>query len=514
MNTRPGEAHGLRRRTLLQGTAAALALPLAARQPRAAERARFALGIASGQPRSDGVVLWTRLVADDLPARVDVAWEVAADEAFREVLVRGVETAEAAWAHSVHAEPAGLAPGRWYWYRFTALGERSLAGRTRTAPAPDAPATFACALASCQRWDTGHYAAWRHVAAEDLDAVVFVGDYIYESPQRADALRPLEQPAEVTTLPQYRARYATHKSDPALQAAHARFPWLLVWDDHEVVNDYAGLSGGERLDPDFPARRAAAYRAYWEHMPFPKALRPSGPDMRIYGRLDWGTLARLHLVDDRQYRDPQACPKPGRGGSNTVLEAACPGLLDPKRTLLGAEQERWLADGWDASRPWNLLVQQTLMARHSWAEPAFGTGAYWTDGWDGYAPARARLLGTVAARKVPGVVVLGGDVHSHYVADLKVDFDDSTAPIVATEFCGTSISSPGLPQSRLDAARMFNPHIHYGRSDQRGYLSLRVTRTGAEASLRVLADARDPASTASTAARYVVDPAKPGAQSA
>jgi alkaline phosphatase D len=504
----------VQRRTLLRGAAAALALPLAARTPRAAERARFPLGIASGQPRTDGMVLWTRLVADDLAERVDVAWEVAADEGFRDVVARGVETAEAAWAHSVHAEPAGLAPGRWYWYRFTALGERSPAGRTRTAPAPDAAATFACALASCQRWDTGHYAAWRHVAAEDLDAVVFVGDYIYEYAPRKDALRPLEQAGTVTTLPEYRARYATHKSDPALQAAHARFPWLLVWDDHEVVNDYAGLSGGERPDPDFASRRAAAYRAYWEHMPFPKAIRPTGPDMRIYGRLDWGTLARIHLVDDRQYRDPQACPKPGRGGGTTVMQAACPELVDPKRTLLGFAQERWLADGWDLARPWNLLVQQTLMARNSWTEPMAGTGFYWTDGWDGYAAARARLLGTVAERKVPGVVVLGGDVHAHYVADLKVDFDDPAAPVVATEFCGTSISSLGLPQARLDAARTFNPHLHYGRSDQRGWVTLRVTRTGAEGSLRVLADARDPASTASTAARFAVDPTKPGAQSA
>src|SRR5450755_1225861 len=206
-------------------------------------------------------------------------------------------------------------------------------------------------------------------------------------------------------------------------------------------------------------------------MPFAKSARPSGSDMRIVGRLDWGTLARIHLLDDRQYRDVQVCPRPGQGGSNTVPLAQCPALADPARTLLGAEQERWLAEGWDLARPWNLLTQQTLMARFSWQDPAHGGGVYWTDGWDGYAPARNRLLATVAAKKVPGVVVLGGDVHSNYVADLKADYDDAKSPTVASEFCGTSITSLALAQSRIDAALPFNPHIRFGRSDQRGYMS-------------------------------------------
>ena len=303
------------------------------------------------------------------------------------------------------------------------------------------------------------------------------------------------------------------KSDAALQTAHARAPWLLVWDDHEVGNDYANLRS-ERLDADFAMQRAAAYRAYWEHMPFPKSARPVGPDMRITGRLDWGRLARIHLLDDRQYRDPQVCPKPGRGGSNTVALAECGDLLDPKRTLLGAAQERWLADGWDTRRPWNLLAQQTLMARFAWRDPATGGGAYWTDGWDGSAPARNRLLGVVAERQIPGVVVLGGDVHSNYVADLKPDYDDPESPVVATEFCGTSITSLSLAQSRIDAARPFNPHIHYGRGDQRGYMRFRLDAKQLEAQVRVVDDARDPASGIATAARFVVDAAKPGASPA
>ncbi|MEP7057492.1 MAG: alkaline phosphatase D family protein, partial [Caldimonas sp.] len=389
MNAGPA-THRLRRRTLLQGGAALIAAPALLRFARAAD-ARFALGIASGQPRADGVVLWTRLTGAGVPERVDVHWEIAEDEAFGSIVASGNESADAAWAHSVHAEPAGLAPDRWYWYRFGALGERSATGRTRTAPLPGSAATLNFAIASCQRWEVGHYAAWRHLAAEDLDLVLFLGDYIYEYASRPDALRRTEG-GVVTTLAQYRARYATYKSDPALQTAHARLPWLMVWDDHEVGNDYANLRS-ETLAPDFATQRAAAYQAYWEHMPFPKSARPRGAEMRITGRLDWGRLARIHLLDDRQYREPQACPKPGRGGSNTVMLGACPELADPKRSLLGPDQERWLADGWDVARPWNLLAQQTLMARFAWNEPAFGTGVYWTDGWDGYAPARNRLLG-------------------------------------------------------------------------------------------------------------------------
>ncbi|MGZ5129740.1 MAG: alkaline phosphatase D family protein [Caldimonas sp.] len=497
----------LPRRRFVAGAAAFTVAPWLGSLARGADAARFSLGIASGQPRADGMVLWTRLNGDGLQERETVRWEMAADEKFQRIVARGEEIAEAAWAHSVHAEPAGLEPARWYWYRFSALGEQSPVGRTRTAPAADAQATLRFAIASCQRYDVGHYAAWRHVAAEDLDLVVFLGDYIYETASRPDAIRRHEG-GVARTLAEYRARYATYKSDPLLQAAHRAAPWLLVWDDHEVANDYANLQG-EDLAADFPARRAAAYQAYWEHMPFPKSARPRGPDMRIVGRLDWGSLARIHLVDDRQYRDVQACSKPGRGGSNTVALADCPGLVDPRRSLLGFEQERWLADGWDLTRPWNLLAQQTLMARFSWQDPAQG-GRYWNDGWNGYAASRNRLLGVVAEKKVPGVVVLGGDVHSNYVADLKADFDDPRSPVVASEFCGTSITSLSLAQSRVDAALPFNPHIHLGRSDQRGYMSFELDPKQLRVRLQTVDRPLDPASGITTTARFVVDPSQPG----
>jgi alkaline phosphatase D len=503
----------MQRRTLLRGGGALIVAPALLRHARGADLPRFALGIASGQPRPDGMVLWTLLTGAGLPERVTVRWELAHDEAFTQIAARGDEVAELAWSHSVHAEPKGLEPARWYWYRFSALGQQSRVGRTRTAPAVDAAASsFNFVITSCQRWDVGHYAAWKHVAAEELDAVFFLGDYIYEYATNAKSIRPVEG-GHVRTLAQYRARYATHKSDPALQAAHAAAPWLMVWDDHEVGNDYANLQGQE-LEPDFKTQRAAAYRAYWEHMPFPKSARPVDADMRITGRVDWGRLARIHLVDDRQYRDVQVCPKPGRGGSNTLALKDCPEFMDTRRTLLGMDQERWLADGWDTSRPWNLLAQQTLMARFSRTDPANGGGTYWTDAWDGYPAARRRLLDTVAQRQVPGVVVLGGDVHANYVADLKADFDDAAAPVIATEFCGTSITSLGQQQARVDAARGFNPHIRYARSEERGYMRFALDAKQLKVQVRVIDNALDPASGITTAARFVVDAARPGAVAA
>jgi alkaline phosphatase D len=309
----------------------------------------------------------------------------------------------------------------------------------------------------------------------------------------------------VRTLDQYRARYAQYKSDPLLQAAHAACPWLMVWDDHEVQNDYAGLHDVS------PAQRAAAYQAYWEHLPFPKAARPLGPNMRIFGRLDWGRLARIHLLDDRQYRDPQACPRWGRSGSNTVRLKDCAELLDPKRSLLGATQVQWLAYGWSLERPWNLVAQQTLMARFSRSDPAT-EATYWTDGWDGYAPARQRLLGGAAARGVPGLVVLGGDVHAHYVAQLKADYDDPKALVVGAEFCGTSISSRSTAQRDIDAALPFNPHLLYGRGTHRGTVQFRLDAKTLQADLRAVDDATDPASPVRSAARFVVEAGRPGVQ--
>jgi alkaline phosphatase D len=505
--------HPSRRHLLQAGAASLLAAPMFLRHARAADAPRFTLGVASGHARPDRLVLWTRLMGIDLPPSVPVQWELARDEAFTDIAARGTETAELAWAHSVHAEPAGLDPARWYWYRFSALGQRSPVGRTRTTPAVDAAASLRFAIASCQRWDHGHFAAWRHMAAQDLDLVMFLGDYIYEYPSRPDALRPHDGPL-LRTLAQYRNRYAQYKGDESLQAAHAAFPWLVIWDDHEVENDHARDRGQTLSGEAFMALRTNAYQAWWEHQPVPKAMRPVGPNLHLYHRFQWGRLATIHALDDRQYRDPQVCLPPLRTGGSSVVKAAdCPELRDAQRSLLGPAQERWLADGWDLQRPWNLLAQQTLMARLT-RQPVTrpDTGEFWTDGWDGYAPARSRLLGTVAERQVPNLVVLGGDVHANYVAHLKADFDDPKSPVIASEFCGTSISSHGPLQSRVDKMLALNPHVLYGRGDQRGYVAFTLDERHLQAALWVVDRPEDALSPVHVEARFTVEAGRPGPQ--
>lgn len=503
-----------RRHLLTLGTAG-LAAPAFVRHARAADVPRFGLGVASGHPQPESVVLWTRLTGLDLPPQLPVRWQIAHDEAFSSIAASGLETAEPGSAHSVHAEVAGLEPGRGYFYRFSALGQHSATGRTRTAPAADAPTTLHAVLASCQRYDHGLYAAWRDVAAREPDLVMFVGDYIYEYASPDGVVRAHDGPL-ARTLDQYRARYAQYKGDPLLQAAHAAAPWIVTWDDHEVENDYADEDGSTLFGAGLRRLRAAAYQAWWEHQPVPKAMRPVGPGARIYHRLDWGRLARIHTLDGRQYRDIQACRPMGRlGGASSVDAEACPELQDPTRSLLGHAQERWLANGWDIDRPWNLLAQQTLMARYSrTAVDGPRTGRYWTDGWDGYPLARQRLLQGAADRRLGGVVVLGGDVHAHVVADLKADAFNPEAPTAASEFVCTSISSRGMPQTILDRLRPHNPHLLHARSDQRGYIALQLTARTLHADLVAVQDPLNAFSPVNVSARYTVEHGRPGPQRA
>ncbi len=478
----------------------------------------FALGVASGAPRADGVVLWTRLayepgVDDRIPDHpIEVSWEIASDEAFRDPVRDGTVVAGSGLAHSIHVEIDGLSPDRWYWYRFRAGGAESPAGRTRTMPRPhDEVAGLRLALASCQQYEQGYYTAYRHMREEDLDLVVFVGDYIYESSWGSRHVRK-HLGGEPRTLDEYRLRHAQYRSDPHLSRMHATAPWLVTWDDHEVDNDYAA-DRGQDLDPAFLSRRAAAYRAYYEHMPLPRrSLSPDG-SMRIYDRYRFGRLAEFHVLDGRQYRSHQACPRTGRGGSNVVPVADCRALREAGRTMLGAQQERWLLDGLAASgTQWRLIAQQTLMAR---AQRVGDAGpSVWTDAWDGYPQARARLLDHLAEHRVDNVVVLGGDVHSYWVTDLKRDFDDPASPVVATEFVGTSITSQGWSQSRIDAVLRHNPHIRYARGDRRGYTVLEVRPDRVTATLRAVDTVKEEAAGVDTLARFAVESGRAGAMRA
>jgi alkaline phosphatase D len=486
----------------------------------------FSLGVASGSPRPNSIVLWTRILPDPLnadsvaPLPMVVQWEIAEDDAFRKITAKGSATALPELAHSVHVDVTGLQPDRWYWYRFMLGGAVSPTGRTRTAPPLDAmPSLLRFAFASCQHWEFGQYAAHRHIAEAAPDLIAFLGDYIYEwGPY--DLVHPTasrQRSNESMTLAGYRARYAQYKSDPYLQAAHLAAPWIVTWDDHEVSNDY-GNDRDQRLDPDFLARRAAAYQAFYEHMPVRLPALPAGPlpfaHMRIHDCYDWGRLARFHVLDSRQYRSYQACQPAGRGGSSSVT-SSCAERLQPSRTMLGEQQEAWLANGSATSHAsWNIIAQQTLMAQASQlpiARP--GDGRFWTDGWDGYPAARQRLLDDIARHRPSNPLVISGDVHTFYAADLKRDFNRPTSvdnPVLATEFCGTSVTSSSRPQARTDRYVADNPHIKYGRSDRRGFVMVDVTPARTVMQFRALDDVWRADSAASTIARFHVEDGRTG----
>jgi len=495
------------RRRFLQSIGALAAANVLA-QPRFGANP-FSLGVASGYPARDGFVLWTRLLGVEAP--VAVRWEVAGDEAMRDVVAAGVAVASAEWGHSLHVEPRGLEPDRPYWYRFTAGEAQSPTGRARTAPRSDAAvARLRFAFASCQQYEQGFYGAHRAIAADDPDLVVFLGDYIYESSWGKDLVRSHGAP-EPYALEDYRARYALYRSDPDLQASHAVAPWLVTWDDHEVDNDYAddrpedGMERGE-----FLARRAAAYRAYYEHMPLPARMRPEGPDMRIYTQVGWGALARFFMLDNRQYRSWQACPRKGRkGGSNTLDVKDCPRLGVPGRSMLGRAQERWLDRAFADSRaPWNVVAQSTTMAQFD-QRPGPGRRA-WTDGWDGYPAARERLLRSAVARGLKNPLVIGGDVHSFNVCNLKLDFDDPKSPTVASEFVGTSITSQAWPQERLQQYLPDNPHIVFAHSAYRGYARVEITPDRTRVDLRAMQSVQSRDAPCETLASFVVEEGRPG----
>jgi len=470
----------------------------------------FTLGVASGSPLPASVVLWTRLAPEPLEGGgagaepVSVRWEVAHDERFTQVVQSGLVAALPANAHSVHVEVQGLEPARWYFYRFVAGSDDSPVGRTRTAPARlDRPQRLRFAFGGCQHFEHGYYAAHRHLVGEDLDLMVFLGDYVYEGRGRPGRVRR-HAGAEARSLDQYRNRYAQYKLDPDLQDLHAAVPWLVTWDDHEVDNDYAGASP-LAPDRDFLLRRTAAYRAYFEHMPLREAARPSGAEMLLRARYDFGRLVRFHVLDGRQHRSPQACRPARRVGPQ------CRERLDSDRTMLGAVQERWLRSGLAAvPGRWNVIAQQTLMARASL--PVGGEPRFRTDAWDGYPAARRRLLRAVTDPGARSVLVLSSDAHTCFVAGLRSDFLDTRAPLVATELCGPSLTSPGRSQRRTDAIVRANPHIEFGNSTRRGYFVLDLTVERCVARLRVLDDVTRPGSGVATLARFAIEAGRPGAQ--
>ncbi len=523
----------LGRRAVLTGSAASLlqlttqAPVLAGRAPgldRMTARPRlpdpFTLGVASGDPEPDGFVIWTRLAPHPLAwdgrggmpwHDVAVDWQVAADDRFAQVVVGGTTRSLPRRAHAVHVEVHGLQPGREYYYRFRAEGHLSRIGRTRTAPAySSSPAVLTVAAASCAELEHGYFTAYRRIAEDDPDLVLHLGDYLYEFRHGAYVAHPHNVGhavgPETVTLAGYRQRHAQYKTDPDLQLAHAAAPWSVVWDDHEVEGNWAGMTPAHP-EADFRRRRAAAFQAYYEHMPLRRTSAPRGPGMRIYRRVRWGDLATVHLLDTRQYRDDQAC--------DDRRTAGCVERWDPRRSITGDRQERWLLRGLgDSDARWDLVAQQVFFAQKDASRlPGRQVGM---DSWDGYAASRRRVLEGFVHRRVRNPVVLTGDVHRHYANDLRLAFDRPETPPVGVELVTTSITSGGdgfdtAPQLKVERAA--NPHIRYS-SGRRGYLLTRYTRSELRADFRVLPYVQERGAPLRTDASFVVEDRRPGLQRA
>jgi alkaline phosphatase D len=490
----------------------------------------FSLGVASGDPLPDGVVIWTRLAnapttGGGMPDRdIGVDWQVATDERFGHVVRAGTETATPGLAHSVHVDVRGLEPGRDYFYRFRAGTVLSPVGRTRTAPAPGpAGGELQFALVSCQDFQNGYWPVFDAIATDGVAFVVHVGDYIYEYdpgsrfPDRRHTTPQTPGLGQLQTLADYRNRYGQYKADRQLQAAHHAAPWIVTWDDHEVENNYAGLvdeasdSGPSVQGTEaFARQRAAAYQAYYEHMPIRVSLTPGSPDLKIYRRLGFGSLMELNVLDTRQYRTPVP------GDRTRAIGLAADGKANTSGTMLGTEQEAWLIDGLRHSRArWNVIAQQTMMAQ-AYGQLVAGAGSVLAnlDQNDGYVPYRRRLLSAVRDSGAANPVVLSGDIHCAWVNDLRVDFEAPDTPLVGTEFVCTSVSSAFFLISedfvRENNARL-NPHVRYFRGDLHGYTRIRVTPEEWRADMRVVETIDRREVPASTDATWVVENGRPGA---
>jgi alkaline phosphatase D len=437
----------------------------------------FQLGVASGDPTPTGGVLWTRLAPRPLDPdggmagmKAVVNWQVANDEAFAQIAQQGRATAAPELGHSVHANVEGLAPDRWYFYRFTSGDATSEVGRFRTSPDAAANAPLRFAFASCQHYEQGLYTSYQYMVRENLDIIAHLGDYIYETNAAVAPVRHHAAP-EPMELTGYRLRYGQYKMDPLLKAAHRMCPWLVIWDDHEVDNNYAGVNGENTMESEeqMRLRRAAGYQAWWEHQPVRVPRARSWADLTIMRTFDWGSLARIFLLDGRQYRSNHSC------GDGTK-EVPCGDWADAKRTMLGVEQERWLFNGLAESKArWQVLANQVMMAPYD-SMPGPGVRVS-MDQWSGYPAARDRLLNAVAKHAPNRTVVITGDIHSNWVNELHSDFERPDRPVVAAEFVGTSITSGGDGSDRNLAGNPGmmndNPHIKWQNS-RRGYVACTV----------------------------------------
>jgi alkaline phosphatase D len=504
----------LHRRTfILGGLAAAGGVAIASPSAGAATPFPFKLGVTSGDPAPDSVVLWTRLAPSPLNAdgqggmpNADVAvdWQVSTSETFGTLVASGTVTARYAEAHSVHVVAGGLSADAEYYYRFRAQGFLSPVGRTRTTPAVTTASSFTMAFASCAHYETGYYTAYRGIANDRPDVVLHLGDYIYEGAARTGQVRA-HLGAECVSLADYRRRYAQYKSDPDLQAAHAAAPWIVVPDDHEVENNYATNTRADSspalTSAQWVARRTAAYQAYYENMPLRPSSQPSGNSIPLYRRVRWGSLATFHMMDTRQFRDDQAC---GDGWK------VCSDADSTTRTITGTAEEAWLLDGLGQHLGnWDFIGQQVFFARQF-----DSTGAANMDAWDGYRSSRARIQQGWRDRSVRNPVVLSGDVHRAWANELKADYSTSTSAVIGTELVCTSITSDGDGNGSTTIPNVAsNPHLKFYQ-DRRGYTLASVTPSQVKADFRSVAKVSEHGGAITTAKSFVILDGKPGLQTA
>ena len=497
-----------------------------------AANAVFRHGIASGDPTPDAVLLWTRVTPtpESTPGsgrgpRVTVTWQVASDARFRNVVRQGtVETAP--WRdHTVKVDVDGLAPGRWYFYRFRCAGATSRTGRTRTAPAHDAlPDHLRFGVVSCANWQAGWFSAYRGLAArDDLHAVLHLGDYLYEYAPgqygygRSERDIRKHQPGrEMVALADYRQRHAQYKTDPDLQDAHAKFPWIITWDDHEVTNDQwrRGAENHQPDEGDYLRRRARAHRAFDEWMPVRMdGTAKLGDGDRLFRRLKFGKLAEISMLDLRTYRSKQveqvAFPVPQPD----------PALSDPDRTITGDRQLEWLKDSLDNRRAqWKLIGNPVMIAPVNFASlpddlvqpvndvtgllPEDGL-PYNVDQWDGYTADRRRVFSHIRDHAVKDALFVTGDIHSGWACELP--YDASTYPLgdsAGVEFVCSSVTSnnlkdiTGSPPRTTSVAveegiKANNRHVKYLNFDDHGFSVLDLTPKRAQMDWFVISDRAD-----------------------
>lgn len=463
----------------------------------------FGLGVASGDPLHDRVVLWTRLVTEPTdvaatPAEtIDVVWELAETESFGSVLQTGLVQTDGSLGHSVHVDVDGLEPETEYWYRFRVGTFTSPIGRTRTLPCPDArPQRLRLGFTTCQNYMSGWYVVQRDMASQGLDLIIGLGDYIYES-GRTGSVRDhgADEPVD---LDGYRDRYGLYKSDPDLRAMHASAPFMAIWDDHEVDNNHAGGSGPAQGAESWEARRAAAYRAWWEHMPV-RGPAPSTDALRIHRETLVGDLAQILFLDGRQYRDPQPC--------GDQIGSRCP-ETDDDRSFLGADQEAWLeARVRQAETRWVLVVNPVVMLPMD-----FGGVFLNPDQWDGYPLARQRLMDVLTEHALGEPVVFTGDIHASGVGFVPRDpFDPTTEPVIS-EFvvpaATSGVTDAGI--ASVGSVLAAQPHISWWDFAQKGWVLAELTRDRLVCRYRLAADVTDAASTVDEQRSWVVDAGSPG----